>query len=45
MQIGAGLERLHRVAHGIVVKLVVLVAGYVETLTQRDHALVLLAWM
>ena len=41
VEIGVGLECLHRVEHRVVVERVVLVAGDVEPLAQRDHARVL----
>jgi hypothetical protein len=39
-EIGAGLERLDRVAHGIVVERAVWVFRYFEPLAQRDHTFV-----
>ena len=41
VDVGFGLERLHRVAHGVVIERIVLVAGDVEALAQRHHALIL----
>ena len=41
VEILLGLERLHRFDHSVVIERVVLVAGDVEALAQRDHALVL----
>ena len=41
VEVAFGLEGLHRVAHGVVIKGVALVAGDVEALAQRHYALIL----
>ncbi len=41
VDIGFGLERLHRIAHGVVIERTVLVAADAEALAQRHHALIL----